>query len=287
MRPAAAAKSATSFAGSGAAAGTAGVPPGGRPAQTKGFFGSPITWPIIGLHAILLPDGRVMTYGTNESGQQTGQIVYDIWDSTLGSGPDSHDTLPNTTGTDLFCSAQSILSTGEVLLTGGDRTIDGVRNHSTEETNIFDPSTNTLRPNGVMTFARWYPTIVQMPNGDAVILGGRQDFDVDAPTPEAFNPATGWRVLSGASSVPAYGFPDGNWYYPRAFVTAAGKIFVLGNWTRTYLVNPPGSGSIVQTAAQVPPGDYQLPSVMYALARSFAAAIARSPLSIRVRRRRR
>lgn len=265
IRPSPAAKTMSSLAVTGTAALAAGViPAGGKTAGTKGVFGLPITWPIIGLHAILLPDGRVMTYGTDELGQQTGQIVYDVWDPASGTGSGSHNTLPNTTGTDLFCSAQSILSNGQVLITGGDRTINGVRNYSTEQTNIFDPSTSTLRPNGAMSYARWYPTIVSMPNGDAVILGGRQDFDVDAPTPEVFNPATGWRVLSGASSVPAYGFPDGNWYYPRAFVTSSRKIFVLGNWTRTYLVDPAGSGSVLETAADVPPGDYQLPSVMYA-----------------------
>jgi hypothetical protein len=242
----------------------AGIPNGGSLAHTRGFFGPAIDWPIIGLHAILLPDGRVLTYGTDEQGQQSGQFVYDVWDPALGTGADSHTVLPNTTGTDLFCSAQTMLSNGQVLLTGGDRTINGVRNYSTEQSNIFDPATNTLRPNGAMSYARWYPTIVRMPNGDAVILGGRQEFDIDAPTPEVFNLTTGWRLLSGATSVPAYGFPDGNWYYPRAFVTQQRKIFVLGNWTRTYMLNPAGSGSIVETAAVVPPGDYQLPSVMYA-----------------------
>ena len=240
------------------------IPNGGSSAQTKGFFGAPIDWPIIGLHAILLPDGRILSYGTDERGQQTGQFIYDVWNPALGTGADSHNTLPNTTGTDLFCSAQSILSNGQVLLTGGDRTINGVRNYSTEQSNVFDPATNTLQPNGAMSYPRWYPTIVRMPNGDAVILGGRQEPEIDAPTPEVFNPATGWRLLSGATNENAYGFPDGNWYYPRAFVTQQRKIFVLGNWTVTYMLNPAGEGTIAETAAVVPPGDYQLPSVMYA-----------------------
>lgn len=263
VRPGAMARMATTSAIS-EAAGPSSVPPGGPSAHTKGFFAPPISWPIIGLHAILLPDGRVLTYGTDELGQQTGQFVYDIWDPAQGTGSEAHNTLPNTTGTDLFCSAQTVLSTGEVLLTGGDRTINGVRNYSTEQTNIFDPATNTLRPNGAMAFARWYPTIVPMPDGDAVILGGRQEPDVDAPTPEVFNPTSGWRLLTGATSVPAYGFPDGNWYYPRAFVTPQRKILVLSNWTQTFSLSPAGSGSIAETPAVLPPGDYQLPSVMYA-----------------------
>ena len=54
------------------------APVGSADAQSKGLFGAPVTWPLIGLHAVLLPDGRVMSYGTDEQGQQGGQFVYDV-----------------------------------------------------------------------------------------------------------------------------------------------------------------------------------------------------------------
>ena len=58
------------------------------------------------IHAVLIPDGRVLTYGTNRDGAQTGRFNYDVWDpgSRAGGG---HLTLPNSTSTDPFCSAQS------------------------------------------------------------------------------------------------------------------------------------------------------------------------------------
>ena len=53
----------------------------------------------------LLPDGRVMTYGSDLAGLQTGHANYDIWDSNVA--PDQgHLTLPNNTGTDIFCSSR-------------------------------------------------------------------------------------------------------------------------------------------------------------------------------------
>jgi hypothetical protein len=241
-----------------------GIPNGGPLAHRQGVFGPPITWPIIGLHAVLLPDGRVMTYGTDELGQQGAQLIYDVWDPALGTDATSHLTLPNGTGTDIFCSAQTLLATGEVFIAGGDRTINGERNHSDQQTTIFNPRNNTLRPYGAMAFPRWYPTMVTLPNEDVVILGGRQDPHIDAPTPEVFNPRTGWRTLTGATSVSAYGFPDGNWYYPRAFVAPSGRIFVLGNWVETYSLATVGAGTITRLPSQVLPGDYQLPSVMFA-----------------------
>ena len=40
--------------------------------------------------------------------------------------------------------------------------------------NIFDNTDMSLSPidNGVMNYARWYPTMVSLPSGQVVIIGG-------------------------------------------------------------------------------------------------------------------
>jgi hypothetical protein len=158
------------------AAAPAGAPVGGRDAQSNGVFGPPVTWPIIGLHAVLLPDGRVMNYGTNEQGQQGAQFVYDVWNPALGTDITAHTVLPNTTGTDIFCSGLSVMAgSGEVLMVGGDLTINGQRNYSNNSATIFGPQTNAIRADAPMTYARWYPTIVAFPTGEMLVLGGRED----------------------------------------------------------------------------------------------------------------
>lgn len=35
-------------------------------------------WPLVAIHAILTPDGRVLTYGSHASGKATGLFSYDI-----------------------------------------------------------------------------------------------------------------------------------------------------------------------------------------------------------------
>ena len=45
-----------------AAPSAAAAPAGGADAWTNGVFGSPVTRPIIAIHVVLLPDGRVMNY---------------------------------------------------------------------------------------------------------------------------------------------------------------------------------------------------------------------------------
>ena len=78
-------------------------------------------WPLIPIHAALTPDGRVLTYGTDGAGTQTGYFIYDVWDPSAGLS-NGHITLDNLTLTDLFCSAQVILpDSGRIFIAGGDQ----------------------------------------------------------------------------------------------------------------------------------------------------------------------
>ncbi len=244
------------------------VSQGGPNAGVTGFFDPPVTWPIIGLHALLLPDGRVLNYGSTETGAQGAALVYDVWDPTLGTGANAHDVLPNTTSTDIFCSMQSLLwSTGTVLITGGDLTINGKRNFSNNQTTIFSPQTDTISTGAAMTYPRWYPTIVAMPNGDMLTLGGRQGPSQPTETPEVYNPASGWRTLSGIDSKLAnlaFGNYDGDWFYPKGFLTQTGTVFIVGPDGRMFYLDTTGAGSIIHLPTTTTVGSKYLPTIMYA-----------------------
>ncbi|HEU5294937.1 MAG TPA: carbohydrate-binding domain-containing protein [Burkholderiaceae bacterium] len=229
-----------------------------------GRFGAAFGWPLIPLHAALLPDGRVLSYGTDERGQQGGQFSYAVWDPTLGTASDSHLLLANTTGTDTFCSGQIIVPrTGEVLLTGGDRTINGTRNFANSDVNFFDYLTNAMRKSAQsMARPRWYPTVTTLNDGRVLITGGRDATPTTAnATPELYDPATGWRILTGATNNAAYG--TDNWYYPRTWSAPDGRVFVAAIGGRTFFVNPAGSGSISETPLTLAAGGYWYPAVMY------------------------
>ena len=233
-------------------------------AGVAGYFDPPVPWPINGLHEILLPDGRVLNYGSNRGGLQ-GAFIYDLWTPSLGTGSNAHLVLPNTTNTDIFCSEQSMMwSTGQVLITGGDLTIQNTRNYSNNATTIFSPKTNTIASAGHMTYPRWYPSIVAMPNGDMVTLGGRRAPGVPADTPEVYNPATGWRVLTGAYSATAFSNSSSGWYYPRAFLKSNGAIFILDAPGQMWSVTTGGVGKIAQYPGSTASGNPLLPTVMYA-----------------------
>lgn len=232
--------------------------------HVRGKFGPVVNWPLIPLHVLVLPDGRLMSYGSDGKGRQSGLEIYDIWDAQKGTGPESHLTLPNTTGADIFCNGQILFPAGEsVLLIGGDRTVNGVRNWSSAKVSAFNYSTNDLTSTGRdMSRPRWYPTVTTLSNGDVLVLGGRLDPEHFAPTPEVYRAKTGWSVLQGATSDEAFGFK--NWDYPRAWQTSRGNLIIISSIGEMFSMAIDGEGSVRKLNTKLRAGHDYLPSLMYA-----------------------
>ena len=262
-----AAKESTAIHSAASFASSSQIPVGGATANTTGVFGPAVTWPLIAIHAVLLPDGKVMSYGTDALGNQGAQLIYDVWDPTLGTDISAHLVLPNTTSTDIFCGAQSVMLSGDVLTSGGDLTVNGARNSANNKTTIFSPAANTLTANTPMTYARWYGSLVSLPNGQLAIFGGRQNVGalnpvVPATTPELYDPALqAWALLTGANSSAAFG---ANWWYPRSFVAPGGNIFVLTHNGPMFYVSTSGAGSVTPSKVVAPKGDLGFPTIPFA-----------------------
>ena len=238
------------------AAAPAAAPIGG---SVGGFFGPAFPWPIIPLHVALLPDGRVLSYGTDQMGNQGAQMIYDVWDPTVGNGSNAHTVMPNNTTTDIFCSAVSLLASGKALIVGGDLTVNGVRNYSQNKVEIFNPSQNTLTASGQMTYPRWYPSITTLPNGDKLVLGGQltpTPQQVGEPTPEVYSAIYGWRTVPGIS------IDQTQWYYPRGFVGFDGAVYVLQENGIIFRLNTDYAGTMTDTGSRLDADDNTLPSVM-------------------------
>jgi hypothetical protein len=243
------------------------VPAGGPTAGVQGVFGASVSWPINAVHLALLPDGRVLNYGTDLTGRQGAQLFYDIWDPNLGTAQNSHLVLPNSTSTDIFCSGTSVLwRSGEVLLTGGDLTINGQRNYANNKTTIFNPATNGLSDGSQMQFPRWYASLVPLPNGQKLAIGGSTTLTPTpttpvqkALTPELFDPTNGWTTLTGATQP-----GTAEWYYPRVFAAPAGNLIEVTSFYGIYSLGTSGLGSLQHYNISLPAGGGNLPTVMYA-----------------------
>ena len=204
-------------------------------------------WPIVALHAALLPDGDVLTYGTNEWGDPGSGFVYDRWRPSRGLANDSHLTLDVETSNNLFCSAQMLIpgTGGLMLVTGGSVEKNGRRNFGVKAVNVFDPINNTFfHPEDQMRKARWYPTLTMLEDGRVLAQGGRDENRRPTTLPEVFDPVAGtWKALTSADSDAAY--KSGGWNYPRSFLSPNGDVLVMPTDQREiYYLDTSGRGSI-------------------------------------------
>jgi YVTN family beta-propeller protein len=206
-----------------------------------GMWGTAATWPLVSVHAVLLPDGRVMSYGSRADGSQSGYFSVDVWDST--SSPDAgHTTIANSTGTDLFCSSQlllppqSLTSTPAVFMAGGDTwTGSNTTNQGNNRTSLFTATgTGALSRGADMSRNRWYSTSTTLMNGEVLVQGGKGGED----RAEVRQASGSFRVLSGAdmwSTTNAY---------PRNFVAPDGRLFGFDGNGRMYFLDTSGVGAL-------------------------------------------
>jgi hypothetical protein len=235
------------------------------PAKVGGQWSSIFDWPIIGIHATLTPDGKILTFGSDQLGQQGAKLVYDVWDPATNS----HYTLANTTPTDLFCCAAIVIpSTGKVLISGGDARPVGRINKGVADVNEYDYRDMSLSasPEGPMAYQRWYPTVVELANGKVVIHGGCDINGRGVGMPELYTPGEGWKTLTGAYS----GAVAADWDYPRAWLAPNGNIVMFDatstvkNRADVMIMDPSGNGTQVKVADLPFTTSWQMPAVKYA-----------------------
>lgn len=222
-------------------------------AAAKGMWSATQPWPMNGLHAVLLPDGKVLTYGTpkNTPATQDGR-TYDLWTPTLGFADASHATSYDATRVNSFCNTAAWLGDGRLMLTGG---------NSPLASSLLTPSTGgAVTDTSAMADQRWYATMLTLPDGRNVILGGMDPYQeamADNPdaaiaagtvsmTPEIYTVGTGWRSLTGARSREAFGPDYLRASYPRAWVAPNGRVFGISAetmWSLDASAND-GAGSV-------------------------------------------
>ena len=211
--------------------------------NVRGAWSPPFSWPLIAAHAILTPDGRVLTYGTDGNGIQTGYFIYDVWDPLAGPSGGGHLTLPNTTGTDIFCSSQIILpQSGNIFLAGGDNWVNGrTTNTGNNNSNVFTTASNSLARGNNMNRSRWYSTSTTLLNGETYIQGGSSGGD----RPEIRGTDGTLRLLSNAITS---GYAE---LYPRNFLAPDGRVFGYDTSGKMYYVSPASTG-LLTPAGQLP-----------------------------------
>jgi hypothetical protein len=168
----------------------------GKRAKVGAWTQAPYELPNYAINAVLLPTGKVLFWGPPpglEDAPNTAEVS--LWDPALGRGEDAFESVPapvvdpdgdgpqGPVAAPIYCSGQSLMASGEVLVTGGNllwpsQAEDYETFAGLDRTFTFDPFTETWAEQPRMAHGRWYPSQVLLGDGRTVIAGG---YDEDEP----------------------------------------------------------------------------------------------------------
>ena len=167
----------------------------------------PYDWPFVAIHVTLLLTGEVLAWDDHTEAQ--GMYMWHPSTGLITTFPQS----PN----NLWCSGHTALSNGHLLIAGG----TGLTfNFGIPDVAVYNPATQTFAAVAPMKYARYYPTLISLPDGNAVVFSGTDDCGSSTciqDIPERYNRlANTWTELPGARlALP---------YYPNIFVLPDGRL---------------------------------------------------------------
>src|SRR4051812_19711452 len=247
------------------------------PAVT-GRWDPAFTMPDVGIHAHVLPDGRVLLWGRRSNPGDSLDVHESkpfVWDPATGTTFFTpQPTRGNGTKVNLFCSGHAFLPDGRLLVVGGHLT-DG---DGLDQATIYDWRSNTWTASAPMTtpagqpVRRWYPTAITMPDGNVLVVSGSF---IDPTRPPGLQTVVAdllqiwnngkWTTIDRGDGGPLnfVGLP----LYPRLHVASNGQIFMSGTNARTLLLKTSRPGGWTEVGFRaLGPRDY-CPALTYDLDR--------------------
>ncbi len=112
---------------------------------------------------------------------------------------------PDGAGSDLFCAGQTVLPDGTVLAVGSSEwSTNPIMEpflHGGTDARIYDPVANAWARKADMAFGRWYPSLITLPDGRALVasgIGSLTNPDQQWPQMETYDAATDtWTYYEG------------------------------------------------------------------------------------------
>lgn len=200
------------------------------PAQPSvvGKWGAKFAWPVVAIHAHVLPNGRVLTWERKDTVLTTETW---LWDPKTG-----HFSKVENPYASVFCSGHTFLPDGTLLVTGGHHFEDG---HGEKTATLYHTATGQWTKGPNMNGGRWYPTNLILRNGDMVTMSGSEnggDEVIPNTLPQVWQTATStWRDLTDAIRTLDL--------YPAVLLAPDGRALVVGPQPQTLYLDTAGTGS--------------------------------------------
>ena len=223
----------------------------------------------VAIHAALLPNGKIFYLagsGFDFNDFINGNFEGRVLDPNTGSEKVLHQSE------DLFCIGLASLASGNVLLAGGTKMFNDDPNncngkwHGLKSAYEFDINSEDLVPVSSMAHGRWYPTLVELPDGKIFTVGGLDEYGNTNRLTEVYDSgskswsivrdpnSTGTYTLGGTASdasCPGAGSPSYSGgitpalsFYPRCHLMPGGLI-VMAGWRKEIHSWNPANGDFV------------------------------------------
>ncbi|MGH3743762.1 MAG: fibronectin type III domain-containing protein, partial [Mycobacteriales bacterium] len=178
-----------------------------------GQWSAQMSWPMVAIHSVLLDTGRVLQWDGWQQPEPT-----QVWD------PSTQTFTTQTAPDSIFCSGMAELPDGRVLVVGGFGGLS-TGDLGIKDTSIFDPATSTWTRVANMHYARWYPDLTELADGDYVAISGNStDSNHWSETPEVYDPtANTWTTLPGVNTSQVH-----EEEYPFSYLVPNGDVFTIG-----------------------------------------------------------
>lgn len=219
----------------------------GKPSKVGKWTKAPFSLPNYAIHAAMLPTGKILFWGYPFYDDLENRGEAALWDPSEGYGPrafedvdppridpDGPEGPQGMVSAPIYCSGQSFLPSGELLVAGGNLawSFQDPRFESAPGASFvftFDPWTERWTQQPSMRDGRWYPSQVELGDGTTLIAGGYSDDapgGIDNPDVEVFIPSP---VRGGVGTIGAYGSASrATELYPHLFTLPNGNALLAG-----------------------------------------------------------
>ncbi len=236
-----------------------------------GKWGAVQPLPIIAIHSVLLPSGRIICWDRSSNGayDPVPRLLDPVsWTVTTTANPNA----------EFFCSAMTLRHDGKMLQAGGHFSED---NDGRKTSYVYDEGTDTWTQLGTMNLGRWYPSLVNLSNGDSLVWSGNYSSTPGTPggaintnaLPQVISGTTGqWRDLSSAVTFTPL--------FPMLHLAPNGRVVRTGPVSDTEYLDTSGTGSwspLIADTGQTQWRDYGN-SVLYGQGKVLLVGGAQSPV---------
>lgn len=207
-------------------------------------------------------------------GRLSAQVDLGVTDDTDGDADGDSDRDWNVSFTPVsvlsnpFCAGHSQLGSGNILVVGGDNqdwpltgpersVINGRQAIREYEMATTDGGLGRWSDKPSMTTRRWYPVVITLADGSAMIIGGQtKNIDFDNLAPQDQNPTYEYYPSKGGSwprylDILAWAYPHN--LYPPSFLLPSGRVFCLVS-NKSIIIDP--SNENIINLPDMPPSDH-------------------------------